>query len=57
MCRMARPRKPLLSRERIVKTASALVDAEGLDAVSTMRSVLSKGLRGRAMAHIVGLHP
>lgn len=35
MCRMARPRKPLLSRDRIVEAASALVDAEGLDAVST----------------------
>ena len=29
-----RPRKPLLSRERIVEAAGALVDADGLDALS-----------------------
>ena len=34
MCRMARPRKPLLSRDRIVAAASALVDAEGLGATA-----------------------
>ncbi|MFJ1702684.1 TetR/AcrR family transcriptional regulator [Kitasatospora sp. NPDC088346] len=34
---MARPRTPLLSRERIVTAALALVDAEGLDALSTRR--------------------
>ncbi|WP_083974510.1 TetR/AcrR family transcriptional regulator [Kitasatospora mediocidica] len=34
---MARPRTPLLSRERIVVAALALVDAEGLDALSTRR--------------------
>lgn len=37
MCAMARPRKPLLSTDRIVETARALVDAEGLAAVSTRR--------------------
>ncbi|MDH6133626.1 AcrR family transcriptional regulator [Kitasatospora sp. MAA4] len=34
---MARPRTPLLSRERIVVAALALVDAEGLGALSTRR--------------------
>ncbi|MFE9425449.1 TetR/AcrR family transcriptional regulator [Kitasatospora sp. NPDC006697] len=34
---MARPRTPLLSRERIVTAALALVDAEGLEALSTRR--------------------
>lgn len=34
---MARPRTPLLSRERIVAAALALVDAEGLEALSTRR--------------------
>jgi len=34
---MARPRQALLTREKIVEAASALVDAEGLDALSTRR--------------------
>src|SRR3954452_25108922 len=37
MCAMARPRKPLLSTDRIVEKARALVDAEGLAALSTRR--------------------
>ncbi|GGT41102.1 TetR family transcriptional regulator [Streptomyces kurssanovii] len=49
MCRMARPRKPLLSRERIVQTASALVDAEGLDAVSTRRLAAELGVSGPSL--------
>ncbi|MEV6398793.1 TetR/AcrR family transcriptional regulator [Streptomyces sp. NPDC051907] len=46
---MARPRKPLLSRERIVETASALVDAEGLDAVSTRRLAAQLGVSGPSL--------
>ena len=34
---MARPRQTLLTRQRIVEAASALVDAEGLEAVSMQR--------------------
>ncbi|RKT11794.1 TetR family transcriptional regulator [Streptomyces sp. 1114.5] len=34
---MARPRTPLLSRERIVAAALRLIDDEGLDALSTRR--------------------
>lgn len=49
MCRMARPRKPLLSRDRIVETASALVDAEGLDAVSTRRLAAELGVSGPSL--------
>lgn len=49
MCRMARPRKPLLSRERIVETASALVDSEGLDAVSTRRLAAELGVSGPSL--------
>lgn len=49
MCRMARPRKPLLSRERIVEKASALVDAEGLDAVSTRRLAAELGVSGPSL--------
>lgn len=49
MCRMARPRKPLLSRERIVATALALVDAEGLAAVSTRRLAAELGVSGPSL--------
>ncbi|MEV7415697.1 TetR/AcrR family transcriptional regulator C-terminal domain-containing protein [Streptomyces sp. NPDC089919] len=46
---MARPRKPLLSRERIVETAGALVDAEGLEAVSTRRLAAALGVSGPSL--------
>lgn len=49
MCRMARPRKPLLSRDRIVATASSLVDSEGLDAVSTRRLAAELGVSGPSL--------
>ncbi|MFF3764258.1 TetR/AcrR family transcriptional regulator [Streptomyces sp. NPDC001922] len=49
MCRMARPRKPLLSRDRIVTTALALVDAEGLQAVSTRRLAAELGVSGPSL--------
>ncbi len=49
MCAMARPRKPLLSRERIVATASALVDSEGLGAVSTRRLAAELGVSGPSL--------
>ena len=43
---MARPRQTLLTRERIVDTAAALVDAEGLDAVSVRRLATELGVQG-----------
>lgn len=46
---MARPRKPLLSRDRIVTTAAALVDAEGLGAVSTRRLAAELGVSGPSL--------
>ncbi|MEU2390105.1 TetR/AcrR family transcriptional regulator C-terminal domain-containing protein [Streptomyces sp. NPDC007369] len=46
---MARPRKPLLSRERIVEAAGALVDAEGLEAVSTRRLAAALGVSGPSL--------
>lgn len=49
MGRMARPRKPLLSRERIVTAALALVDAEGLQAVSTRRLAAELGVSGPSL--------
>ncbi len=49
MCRMARPRKPLLSRDRIVDAARTLVDAEGLAAVSTRRLAAELGVSGPSL--------
>ncbi|MEV8423094.1 TetR/AcrR family transcriptional regulator [Streptomyces niveus] len=46
---MARPRTPLLSRDRIVATAGALVDAEGLGAVSTRRLAAELGVSGPSL--------
>ncbi len=49
MCRMARPRNPLLSRERIVATALALIDEEGLGALSTRRLAARLGVSGPSL--------
>jgi len=49
MCAMARPRKPLLSIDLIVETARALVDAEGLAAVSTRRLAAELGVSGPSL--------
>ncbi|GAA2438372.1 TetR/AcrR family transcriptional regulator [Streptomyces macrosporus] len=46
---MARPRTPLLNRERIVTAALALVDAEGLPAVSTRRLAAELGVSGPSL--------
>lgn len=51
---MARPRKPLLSRERIVRCALTLVDAEGLDAVSTRRLAAELGVSGPSLYNHFG---
>lgn len=49
MWRMARPRKPLLSRDRIVAAAGVLVDEEGLEAVSTRRLAAALGVSGPSL--------
>lgn len=49
MCRMARPRKPLLSRDRIVSAALALIDEEGLAALSTRRLAAELGVSGPSL--------
>jgi AcrR family transcriptional regulator len=49
MCRMARPRKPLLSRDRIVTAALALIDEEGLAALSTRRLAAGLGVSGPSL--------
>ncbi|GAB3136564.1 TetR/AcrR family transcriptional regulator [Micromonospora sonneratiae] len=46
---MPRPSKALLSRERIVATAAALIDAEGLAALSTRRLATELGVRGPSL--------
>ncbi|WP_405946971.1 TetR/AcrR family transcriptional regulator [Streptomyces prunicolor] len=46
---MARPRKPLLSTDRIVETARVLVDAEGLAAASTRRLAAELGVSGPSL--------
>ncbi|MGZ0202014.1 TetR/AcrR family transcriptional regulator [Streptomyces sp. RM1] len=46
---MARPRKPLLSTDRIVQTARELVDREGLAAVSTRRLAAELGVSGPSL--------
>ncbi|MCC3329518.1 TetR/AcrR family transcriptional regulator [Nocardia abscessus] len=46
---MARPRRPLLTRDRIIETALALVDAEGLAAVSTRRLATELGVQGPSL--------
>lgn len=49
MWRMARPRKPLLSRDRIVEAVGTLVDTEGLEAVSTRRLAAALGVSGPSL--------
>ncbi|MFE5796968.1 TetR/AcrR family transcriptional regulator [Streptomyces sp. NPDC056503] len=46
---MARPRKPLLSRDRIVEKAGELVDTEGLAALSTRRLAAELGVSGPSL--------
>ncbi|MPY61164.1 TetR/AcrR family transcriptional regulator [Streptomyces spongiae] len=46
---MARPRKPLLSTDRIVTTARTLVDTEGLAALSTRRLAAELGVSGPSL--------
>jgi AcrR family transcriptional regulator len=51
---MARPRQALLSRERIVEVATALIDADGLEAVSTRRLAAELGVRGPSLYNHFG---
>ena len=46
---MARPRQALLSRERNVETALALIDSDGLAAFSTRKLAASLGVRGPSL--------
>ncbi|WP_280697507.1 TetR/AcrR family transcriptional regulator [Kitasatospora sp. GP82] len=46
---MARPRTPLLSRDRIVTTALALIDTEGLEGLSTRRLATELSVSGPSL--------
>src|SRR3954451_2258134 len=46
---MVRPKTPLLSQERIVEVAVAVIDAEGLDALSTRRLAEELGVRAPSL--------
>ncbi|GAA2630106.1 TetR/AcrR family transcriptional regulator [Dactylosporangium fulvum] len=46
---MVRPRTPLLTRDRIVEAATAIVDAEGLDALSTRRLARDLGVQAPSL--------
>jgi AcrR family transcriptional regulator len=46
---MARPRQSLLTRQRIVETAAAIVDAEGLAAVTARRLATELGVQGPSL--------
>jgi AcrR family transcriptional regulator len=48
---MARPRQALLTRQRIMTAAAALIDAEGLEAVSTRRLAAELGVQGPSLYH------
>ncbi|AGL20912.1 TetR/AcrR family transcriptional regulator [Actinoplanes sp. N902-109] len=51
---MPRPRQTLLTRERIVEVAGALVDNEGLDAVSVRRLATELGVAGPSLYNHFG---
>ncbi|HEV7896543.1 MAG TPA: TetR/AcrR family transcriptional regulator C-terminal domain-containing protein [Planosporangium sp.] len=46
---MARPRQALLSRQRIIEAATALIDSEGLAALSTRRLAAELGVQGPSL--------
>jgi AcrR family transcriptional regulator len=46
---MPRPREPLLSKQRIVAAATAIVDAEGMDALSTRRLAAELDVRAPSL--------
>jgi AcrR family transcriptional regulator len=51
---VGRPPSPLLSRDRIVSAALALIDAEGLEALSTRRLAAELGVSGPSLYNHVG---
>jgi AcrR family transcriptional regulator len=48
---MVRPRQPILTRQRIVAVATAIIDAEGLQALSTRRLANELEVRAPSLYH------
>jgi TetR/AcrR family transcriptional regulator, tetracycline repressor protein len=48
---MARPRRPLIDRERVLKAALNIIDRDGLDAVSIRRIGSDLGIDGTSLYH------
>ena len=46
---VARPRQPVLSRQRIVEVATAILDTDGLDGLSTRRLARELGVRAPSL--------
>ena len=51
---MARPRQAILTRQRIVDVATAIIDAEGLDALSTRRLATELDVRAPSLYNHFG---
>ena len=51
---MVRPKTPLLSRDRFVEAATAVIDAEGLDALSTRRLARDLGVQAPSLYNHFG---
>ena len=48
---MARPSKPLISRDACARAALEIIDAEGLDALSLERLATEIGVRAPSLYH------
>jgi len=46
---MVRPRQPILNRQRIIEVATGIIDAEGLDALSTRRLATELDVRAPSL--------
>jgi AcrR family transcriptional regulator len=49
ICVMVRPRQPILTQTRIVEVATAIIDAEGLEALSTRRLAAELAVRAPSL--------
>ncbi len=51
---MARPRQPILSRQRIIEVATSILDSDGLDALSTRRLASELGVSAPSLYNHFG---
>src|SRR3982074_977705 len=49
ICVMVRPRQPILNQARIVEVATAIIDREGMDALSTRRLAAELAVRAPSL--------